>query len=229
MVDGGIIEQRSAAGAAETLHYPDSDGHFLPDNPLQARAVISLRNDLEQHFEGVPNVVLEGDMFLYYRRGDLSASVAPDVFVVLDHDLGRRPTYQLWVEGKPPDFALEVISPSSAIRNQESKKQLYASLGIREYFLFQPDVKRPGPRLAGYRLWGKDYVEVQAEGGDGGELRAETLGVSLRPEGPLLRVRNLETRQDYAWLKELRTELRAAEARIAQLESMLARTKGQTA
>lgn len=75
--------------------------------------------------------------------------MAPDVFAVPGHDLGDRSTRKLWDEGKPPDLALEVLSPSSEIRNQETKKELYAKLGIQEYFVFQPDTKRDGWRLVG--------------------------------------------------------------------------------
>ena len=139
----------------EDVQYPDSDGHFLPDNPLQAHAVVNLRFALHQHFEKVQNVVLEGDMFLYYEEGNPAASIAPDIYVVLDHDLGKRGVYKFWEEGKPPDFALEVISPSSKLRNSQDERALYARLGIGEYFLFQPDTEARGQRLVGYRLWAR--------------------------------------------------------------------------
>ena len=193
------------------MHYPDSDGHFLPENPLQARAIINVRFALQHHFDEVDNIVLEGDMFLYYERGNPAASIAPDIFVVLEHDLGDRPVYKLWEEGKPPDFALEVISPSSAIRNAVKKRALYARLGIGEYFLFQPDPRRRGRRLVGYRLWGASYEEVPAD--PAGALHSTALGVSLRVEGKNLRVRSLESGQDYAWIEENRRIVEAAQAR----------------
>ena len=90
---------------------------------------MDVRVALEDHFEMVPRVVLEGDMFIYYREGSLD-SIAPDVYVVLDHDLEGRRVYKLWEEGKPPDFALEVISPSSEVHNAVTKRKLYERLGI---------------------------------------------------------------------------------------------------
>ena len=114
----------------------------MPDNPLQANAVVELRNSLREHFHGVPNVVVEGDLFLYYAKGEaderrvrgkrVGKYVAPNLIVVLDHDLGDRQTHKVWEEGKPPEFALEVISPSSAVRNRVDKKALYARIGIGE-------------------------------------------------------------------------------------------------
>ena len=83
------------------MYYPDSDGRFLPENPIQARAIMNVRFALQHHFDRVANVVLEGDMFLYYEPGNPAASIAPDIFVVFDHDLGKRGVYKLWEEGKP--------------------------------------------------------------------------------------------------------------------------------
>ena len=227
MREKGAIDQHVApttAAAArppsvvlEPIEYPDSDGHFLPDNPLQSNAIVELRCSLKQHFLNVPNVVLEGHMFLYYARGEadqrrvggrrVGKYVAPDVFVVLDHDLGGRLTYKLWEEGKPPDFALEVISPSSEVRNRQDKKELYARIGVREYFVFQPDVRRSGPRLVGYGLDGSAYRELRSEATLPGALRSGVLGVSFRPEGAFLRVRDQQSGKDYPWLAEWRQEL----------------------
>ena len=209
MADRKTIEQHAAV--AEGVHYPDSDGHFLPDNPLQAHAVMNVRFALQHHFDKVDNVVLEGDMFMYYEEGNPAASIAPDVYVVLDHDLGNRGVYKFWEEGKPPDFALEVISPSSKIRNAVEKRALYARLGIGEYFLFQPDPHERGRRLVGYRLWGQSYQEMPAE--PDGAVHSTALGVSLRVEGANLRLRNLASGHDYAWIEENRRNFEAAEAR----------------
>ncbi len=200
----------------ESVHYPDSDGRFLPENPLQARAIINVRSALTQHFDQVDNVVLEGDMFVYYERGNPAASIAPDVFVVLEHDLGDRPVYKFWEEGKPPDFALEVISPSSEVRNAEEKRTLYARLGIGEYFLFQPEPRRRGRRLVGYRLRGQAYEELPLE--RGGAVHSTALGVSLRVEGTNLRVRSLETGEDYLWVEEQHRALEAAKS-VAESEA----------
>jgi len=57
-----------------------------------------------------------GSMFINYDPSDIRRSASPDDFVVLDHDLGRRPTYKRWEDGKPPDIAVEVISPLSRVQ-----------------------------------------------------------------------------------------------------------------
>ena len=213
MANAEGIRQHAAPVAEKTLHFPDSDGRFLPENHRQAEAIVSLRCDLQAHFYGPRDAFVGGNMFVYYDPSDANKSVSPDVFVVLDHDLGDRQTYKLWVEGKPPDFAVEVVSPSSRVRNRTDKKDLYARLGIGEYFLFQPDPGRPAPRLVGYELWGGKYLEMPSVNAPGGalEIRSERLGVSLRVEGERLRVRNLETGEDYAWHEDRQVRQIAAE------------------
>ena len=227
MADRKTIAQHVAVSAVEhtppavpeRVHYPDSDGHFLPDNPLQAHAVMNVRFALQHHFDKVDNIVLEGDMFMYYEEGNPAASIAPDVYVVLDHDIGKRGVYKFWEEGKSPDFALEVISPSSKIRNSVEKRALYARLGIGEYFLFQPDPQKHGQRLVGYRLWGQSYDELPTE--PDGAVRSAALGVSLRVEGENLRIRSLASGQDYAWIEENPRNLEAAQARIEAAEARI--------
>ncbi|MDE0126825.1 MAG: Uma2 family endonuclease [Bryobacterales bacterium] len=230
MGDEGIFEQRIPVAEIQSdpVHYPESDGRFLPENPLQAHAIISVRNDLGLHLKQVANAVVEGNHFIYYRPGDKSGCVAPDVYVLLNHVWKCRSPYRIWVEGKVPDFVLEVISPKSEIRNRVDKKALYSELGVQEYFVFQPNEARPGERLVGYRLWGGEYVELRPDprSGPERELRSETLGVSLRIAGPLIRVRNLDTGKDYLSHEDLDTVAKEATARA---EDARARAKAEKA
>ena len=152
-------------------------------------------------------------MFMYYPEDNPAASIAPDVYAVLDRDLGRRVVYKFWEEGKPPDFALEVISPSSKHRNSKDKRALYARLGIGECFLFRPAPRKRGQRLVGFRLWGESYHELPTEPDGSGCSKA--LGVSFRVEGENLRVRNLASGQDYAWVEKLQRDSKVAKARAA--------------
>ncbi len=203
---------------AEVIHYPDSDGRFLPENPLQASAIVNLRAALTHHFNEVPRVVLRGGMFMYYEEGNPKKNIAPDIFVVLDHDLGKRRVYKIWEEGKPPDFALEVLSPSTYTHNEEEKVVLYARLGIGEYFRFQPDPEKQEPRLVGHRLHRGEYRDVEAE--PGGGLLSVSLGVEMRVEGENVRVRDPVTGTEYPWMDEIPRNTKAAALRLkAEVEA----------
>ena len=227
MGDKRIIEQRipAAAGVAEA-RFPDSDGRFLPENDTQAEAILSVRYALTRHYSGVEDVYLAGNLFVYYDADDDAVSVAPDVFVVLGTARGRRTSYKVWEEGKPPDFVLEVISPRSKDRDLVDKAGKYAAMGVREYFVFQPDPERRGYRLSGRRLWGRGYVELQPVRGPRAELelRSEVLSLAVWPVGVRLRLRDLESGRELPWPEESEAEYQQAEAR-ARAEAARARSE----
>ena len=236
MGDKRIIEQRipAAAGVAEA-RFPDSDGRFLPENDTQAEAILSVRYALTRHYSGVEDVYLAGNLFVYYDADDDAVSVAPDVFVVLGTARGRRTSYKVWEEGKPPDFVLEVISPRSKDREPTQdlvdKAGIYAAMGVREYFVYQPDPERRGYRLSGRRLWGRGYVELQPVRGPRAELelRSEVLSLAVWPVGVRLRLRDLESGRELPWPEESEAEYQQAEAR-ARAEAARARAgRGQGA
>ena len=76
--------------------------------------------------------------FVYYEKGNLRAVVAPDVFVVLEAPGHLRYSYPLWNEPTGPDFVLEVISANTRRDDERRKPGVYASLGVSEYFLYDP-------------------------------------------------------------------------------------------
>ena len=235
MVDEGINAQCAVVVGLDPdpVHYPESDGRFLPGNTLQAEAVISVRNALDLHLEHEPNAVLEGNKFIYYEKGESSKWVAPDIYVLLNHVYKCPSPYKVWVERKAPDFVLEVISPESEIRNRVDEKALYAKLGVEEYFVFQPDEARGSERLLGCRLGGDEYVELEPdpESGPERELVSKTLGVSLRVTGPLIRVRNVMTGEDYRSHREMRASIEAdrQRAKAAKERAKAARRQAKAA
>ncbi len=199
------------------VHFPESDGRFLPENPLQARAVINLRFALERHFFKRNDVMVEGNMFVYFDPRNSRRNFSPDVIVVLNREGRTPPTYKIWEEGKPPDFAMEVISPSSATMDTGSKRVLYERLGIEEYFVFQPDTSKRSPRLTGYRLEGPRYEQLEAKWD--GAIRSRVLGVSMRAVGARVRVRNSKTGKDYLWAEENWEAFEAFEDKLEELTS----------
>ena len=239
-----IIEQRSAAAGPEVVVYPDSDGQPMADNDVQADAMIAAKLALRRHFHRSGEAYVAGDLLLYYEEGSISKRVAPDVMVVFGVEVRRRPSYLLWAEGKPPDFVMEVNAPSSRLRDRTEKRDLYASLGVREYFVFDPGgVEEAGDgqdgELLGYRLWGNDYVDCGTTRSSGKELESEVLGLWLRPEEKLVRFRDPLTGRDLpdyeeavdglheaeAALLQEREAHRRSQARIAELEARLTKAK----
>ena len=99
------------------IYYPDEDGIPLPDGPEQEihfyRVTPVLRAYLEQYYD----VIVTGDTFLYYERGNPRAVVAPDchvTFGVSRDDILPHNSYFTWHLGRVPDFVLEIGSRSTA-------------------------------------------------------------------------------------------------------------------
>jgi Uma2 family endonuclease len=62
----------------------------------------------------------------------------PDIFFVA---AGRENlTGEKYVDGAP-DLVIEVLSPSTELRDREAKAKLYAAFGVREMWLVDPEAK----------------------------------------------------------------------------------------
>ena len=101
-------------------------------------------------------------MLVYPRKGDLSAAVAPDVFVAFGAGDHARNSYKLW-EGEPvPAFVLEVLSGTTSDNDLGPKRDAYARTGVQdvqELCLFDPFEKRIAEHIAGYRLVAGEYED----------------------------------------------------------------------
>ena len=133
--------------------YPHSDGAPLAQNTQQldqiVYAVSALKTFLHERF---PDAFAASDLLIYPRRHDLRASVAPDVFVAFGAGDRARLSYKLW-EGEPvPTFVLEVLSGTTADKDLGEKRDKYAAMGVREFWVFDPFGRRIRNRVAGYRL-----------------------------------------------------------------------------
>jgi Uma2 family endonuclease len=82
--------------------------------------------------------------------------VQPDLVVVTD----AAQVSQRGIEG-PPALVVEVLSPTTGDRDRTVKARRYAALGVRHYWLVDPE----GARLECYRAEAGEYVlVVQGEG-----------------------------------------------------------------
>jgi len=76
------------------------------------------------------------DVFLTQAEGDLDAIdtvVQPDLLVVCD----KTKLIEEGIRGAP-DFIIEILSASTALKDQTEKRQLYEAQGVREYWIINP-------------------------------------------------------------------------------------------
>ena len=155
----------------------------------------------------------------------------------------KRFVYLVWQEGKPPDWVLEVASPSTQAKDRDHKRFRYAAMGVPEYWLFDPkgDVYPRGtPSLQGLGLVDGEYRPLESRLVDGKRMiHSKVLGLDVRGEDELLRFRDPATGLDIEHRPEVSAARKreatranreaaarsAAEARVAELEAALKRLR----
>lgn len=150
--------------------------------------------------------------------------LSPDTFVafVPDHP---RSSFDMTAEGSVfPPFVLEVVSPSSAERDQQEKRHAYDVLGAREYALFTPG-EQGGSVLEGYRRDAAGtFISWLPD--DQGRLWSDVLGLYLVVRGALLQAQTLDG-QLLPTLEEADNARARAEEEVAQLRRELERYRNQ--
>jgi hypothetical protein len=168
--------------------YPDSDGLPMAESDAARDYLIYSIEALDSYCQENINVYVSGNLFIYYEQGNPKAVVAPDVFVVFDVEKKKRLSYKTWEEeGKVSDFILEITSKSTASEDCGTKRVLYAYLGVKEYFQYDPTADYLKPSLQGFRLIEGNYLPIpeQLNGDREAALRdrlsvySETLGLEL--------------------------------------------------
>jgi Uma2 family endonuclease len=130
----------------------EGDLHVTPaPSPLHQRASKRLQRKLEAFFEarGIGEV-FNAPIDVILTPHDV---VQPDLVVVVEPtQISAR-----GIEG-PPLLVVEILSPSTGIRDRTVKARRYAALGIRHYWLVDPEAKR----VECYRAEAGAYAPVVA-------------------------------------------------------------------
>ncbi len=220
--------------------YPETDGMPLPDGVFQDPLFREVVSTLDTHFKNQPNTVVSGNTFIYYEEGNPRRSVSPDCYVAYDSDvelLLSNNTYRLWEMGKPPDFALEIGSPSTGSGDTGYKRELYAELGIPEYWRYDSTGGDfYGEPLVGEYLVDGEYrrFEMRRESDDRVWAHSPTLNLDLWWDNGRLRfwdpvmgrwLLNQEEEQTARLAAEARAD--REHARADALEAELRRLRGQ--
>ena len=215
---------RSSTLAPVEIDYPTEDGLPMAETDAQGIPLMYAVTGLRDYFRQRPDVYVSGNLLIYYEEGNVNASVAPDAFVVFGVPNHPRPIYKVWEEGKVPDFVLEIASPSTW--------DLYESLGVQEYWQYDPTGDFLAPPLRGLHLLSGEYVPLpQPRPADGSlAVYSAVLGLEVCIVQGELRFRDPATGQQVLTLTESNEERRrekqarqAAEARVAELQALLAR------
>ena len=120
------------------IYYPERPDE-LPDAMYQFPKLTHTMDILLWRYEDRPDVLVSGDNAIYYQQGNPRVHRSPDGFIAfgVDRDaILQENGYKVWEAGKPPDWVLEIASPSTARVDLGIKREVYASIGIGEYWRY---------------------------------------------------------------------------------------------
>ncbi len=214
------------------LNYDPNEPVLKPDAMEQNLPLQEIFGLLRAHvtdFNRRPDMFLDANTIICYDPDDLNVRVSPDVYLAFGVEaraIRPRKLYLPWEVGKPPDWVLEIASSSTGREDVVRKRDIYARIGVPEYWRFDPTRKGRyhGQRLAGDRLVGGAYRPIELTTAPDGILKgySKILRLSLCWDGGWPRFYDpatntyLETWQE-AWdRREAEREAReAAEAQVA--------------
>ena len=111
---------------------------------------------LRRHFGAPDTTIVLGEVPVGWNTSQRQGLRVPDLLVAFDVDRAaiiEMQGYAIEVQSKPPDFVLEVASPTTGRNDYTDKRKDYAAFGIPEYSRFDPSGGRHhDAALAGDRL-----------------------------------------------------------------------------
>ena len=207
----------------------------LPDPP---------QYDMEQHrhyvMTGIPitlalhldamddgsTTLVTGNGYLCRRRSDLPSCPYPDLLVAFNVDASSilfANGYVVEEAGKPPDLVLEVASQSTGRRDYMEKPEIYASMGVPEYWRFDytggsyHDTALGGDVLSPDGGYQPITITTEPDGVIWGY--SEVLGLSVCWVEGSLRFWDREHRRYLPTQTELALALSESESRVAEAEA----------
>ena len=186
----------------------------------------SIVTALALHFADLPDAVVASEVPVGPRMSNRDDVRIPDLLVSLECDrelLEEQRGYSIEGQGGPPEFVLEVASPSTGREDYTDKRLKYEEYGIAEYWRFDPSGGAYyDAALAGDRLVEGRYRPMEIEHLAEGRWRgySDALGLYVCWEDGLLKFYNPET-EGYLRSHE------EAEERVAELEAELRRLRGE--
>ncbi len=224
-----------------SLDYDPDERELPPDAMEQELAVQEILGLLASRFTDFgqrPDTFLSSNTILCYDPRNLNVRISPDVYLAFGVDaeaIRPRKLYLPWEVGKPPDWVLEIASASTAREDTGRKREIYARIGVPEYWRFDPTTegRYHGERMAGERLVNGEYQPIELTTEPDGILKGYSPVLELclcwddgwpRLYDPATDTYLTNWRQERAAFEVARD---AYEARIARLEAALRRRQSE--
>ena len=240
-------QQASSPSATEIPWYDLLPDPELPEDSMQQEdTIVQVMSMLKARYEDDPTVLCVAVTDIIYDSNVRGSVVAPDGFIVFGvedskHIRQIRNSYRIDEWGQTPGFALEVASESTAPRDLGPKRELYARIGIQEYWRLDRRGDIYGEHVVGERLVDGQYQRYDVHTDPNGDLwsRSQLLDLDFVYRVPddgwgQFLLRDAATGE---WLNNLYGERaarleeaaarQAAEAKVAELQAELDQLRRQ--
>ena len=220
------LEEGERLGALE-------DPGPLPEGMHQNPTLLYAANALISRLRDLIGVFVDFNTFVYFDRTNRNRRVSPDLYVALGVDtdaIHERHGYLIWEVGKPPDFVLEIASESTAQYDCAGKRDLYAEIGVLEYWRYDPTGgDYYGFPLVGERLVNGEYRPFEAHTDSDGEIWSHSpiLDIDIYWGNDRLRVYDPDRDSFKLDAQELEMQYEAERAARIQAEAEIARLRAQ--
>ena len=203
----------------KNVHYPETDGEPMAETDIHAKLLIYLRESLELFFADRVDVYVTGNIMFYYVEGEPEESVAPDVMICFGVPKGNRTIYKTWEENDVvPAIVIEIASRGTWRKDRLEKVELYAMLGVQEYYIFNPMYSKTLPAFMAFRLNEGKLDSIAIEDG---RVKSDVLGLELVDTCKTLRLFNPQTDEFLKTTEELALENVRLKAEIERLNQLL--------
>ena len=236
--------------------HPETGHYRLPDPPDREPDEVTNfdyvhhpgnTHHLAMHFGNPQTTLIAAERWIVPDPGsNKTRARRPDLLIAFNVNPARYTLnngYIISEQGKPPDFVLEVASPSTAATDTGDKRREYAALGIPEYWRFDSTGNDYPAKLAGDRLAAGRYLPISIAEVRPGVLQgySPALNLYLRwQDGQLhwhdpatglhiLRYEDQRSRADQAEARadQERQARLAAEERLRRIETEYRRLRGE--
>ena len=171
-----------------SLEFDPDEKELPPDHMEQNREIREITGLIAARhtdFGARPDVFLDNETYICYDPGNLNVRISPDIYLAFGVDaraIRPRKLYLPWEVGKPPDLAIEIASESTGGNDVNIKPAIYAQIGVREYWRFDPTGGRYHDKaLTGLRLVNRVYQPIELDTEPDGVLKgySEVLEVNI--------------------------------------------------
>ena len=226
---GAMVSTPSHAADGRLPWYELIDDSAPPEDAMQQDdTIMVIKSILWTRYASDPSILVAGPTNIVYDSNVPGSFIAPDCYVVFGVDTKtikrERRSYRIDEWGVPPAFVAEVASEITASRDLTEKREIYANMGVQEYWRFDGTGDYYGEPLVGERLLNGIYERYELHTEDNGDVWAhsEALGLDFywRREDEDVRflVRDSDTGE---WLNFLNAEVTARQAAEALAQAEL--------